>query len=82
MLQRIDLAWQDNSNNEARFLIERWKLSGKKGSQTCGLETTFTVGANVSAYSDTSAGTATCKYRVAAENSTGRSAYAEVNVAP
>src|SRR5207253_116724 len=42
VLLRIDLAWQDNSTNETGFAIERWKLSGKKGAQTCGLETTFT----------------------------------------
>jgi hypothetical protein len=81
-LLRIDLAWQDNSNNEDRFAIERWKLSNKKGVQTCALETTFIVGPNVQAYSDSSATTATCKYRVAAEILAGRSTFAEVNVTP
>ncbi|MEK7404854.1 MAG: Ig-like domain-containing protein, partial [Acidobacteriota bacterium] len=82
VLQRIDLTWQDNSNNEDRFVIERWKLSGGKGRQTCGLEITFNVGANVTQYPDTSATTATCKYRVAAENTAGRSAWAETSVNP
>jgi hypothetical protein len=81
VLLRIDLAWKDNADNETSFTIERSKLSGKKP-QACVFETTFTVGANVQAYSDSSATTSTCKYRVAAKNSTGTSAFAEVSVTP
>jgi len=78
VLLRIDLKWQDNSNNTAtNFIIERWK---KKGTGTCSFETTFTVGGSVTTYGDTSATTSTCKYRVAAKNASGTSDFASVNV--
>jgi hypothetical protein len=84
VLLRIDLKWQDNSNNETNFVIERWK---KKGTGTCSFETTFTIGANTSTsnittFSDTSATTSTCRYRVAAKNASGTSAFASVDVKP
>lgn len=66
---RIDLSWEDNSNNEDVFKIER-KISGGSFSQIA------TVGKNVSSYSDTSCNpdTTYC-YRVRAWNSGGNSSY-------
>jgi len=82
VLLYIDLSWQDNSNNEDNFVIERWKSTSRKGVQTCALETTFTAPANAVSYRDSSAATSTCKYRVAAKNTGGTSAFVEVVVTP
>lgn len=69
---QIDLTWTDNADNESGFKIER-SLNG----------TTFTeidtVGANVTAYSDTTvAESTTYWYRVRAYNGAGNSAYTNV----
>jgi len=66
---RIDLTWQDNSDNESGFSIERRTGSGLY-SQVA------TVGAGVTSYSDTSlSGDTTYYYRVKAYNTAGDSAY-------
>ncbi|MFH1016803.1 MAG: hypothetical protein V1798_01315 [Pseudomonadota bacterium] len=68
---QIVLTWQDNSNNETRFEIERCVGAG------CTNYAPYAqVGANVGTYTDTSvaAGTTYC-YRVRACNSTGCSGY-------
>ena len=66
---RINLAWTDNSNNETGFHIQRATDSGF----TSGLAT-FTVGANVTTYADTSVVASTIYYyRVTAYNSAGDS---------
>ncbi|MGA8849622.1 MAG: fibronectin type III domain-containing protein [Dehalococcoidia bacterium] len=66
---RIDLTWQDNSNNETGFELER-KTGSASYSQI------DTVSANVTSYSDTylSAGT-TYYYRVRAYSDIGNSDY-------
>jgi FtsP/CotA-like multicopper oxidase with cupredoxin domain/cell division inhibitor SulA len=68
---RVAVAWTDNSNNEDTFSLERATNTGF----TAGLQT-FTLFANVTAYSDTAvaAGT-TYYYRVQAVNAIGSSAY-------
>jgi subtilisin family serine protease len=69
---QINLAWTDNSDNEAGFKIER-STDGSNFSQIA------TVGANVTAYSNT--GLARNKlyyYRVRAYNDGGDSAYSNV----
>jgi hypothetical protein len=66
---RIDLAWTDNADNETSFKIER-STDGVNFSQI------GTVGADVTAYSDTTvAESTTYWYRVRASNSAGDSAY-------
>jgi len=66
---RVNLAWTDNSNNETGFHIQRATDSGF----TSGL-TTFTVGANVTTYADTSVVASTIYYyRVTSYNSAGDS---------
>jgi hypothetical protein len=69
---KINLAWQDNSNNETGFKIERKIPQSGTGSYA----EIATVGADVTGYSDTglAAGT-TYFYRVRANNSDGNSAY-------
>jgi len=66
---RIDLTWQDNSNNETGFRIER-------GPQGGGYGEIATVGANTTSYSNTGlvAGTTYC-YRVRAYNAVDNSEY-------
>jgi len=86
VLQRIDVSWSDTSNIEDNFVLERWKMTGKGPNKSCNYETTFTLPAHAGTgtviYADTSATTATCKYRVAARNAAGTSGYAETNVTP
>jgi len=66
---RIDLGWTDNSDNETSFKIER-STNGVNFSQI------DTVGADVTAYSDTTAAESTTYwYRVRASNSGGDSGY-------
>ena len=63
---QIDLSWDDNSDNESNFVIER-KTDG-------GFEIAATVDANVSSYSDVGLDDdTTYTYRVIAKNSDGDS---------
>jgi len=68
---QINLSWQDNSDNESGFQIERMKSSGS-------YSRIATVGAGVTSYSNTrlSADTA-YSYRVKAYNGGGSSDYAD-----
>jgi hypothetical protein len=69
---QIDLAWQDNSDNEDGFAIER-SLDGTNFSSLT------TVGADVTSFSDTTvAESTTYWYRVKAFNGAGDSAYSNV----
>jgi subtilisin family serine protease len=72
----VDLAWQDNSDNEDNFVLERCTVSGKGQSATCGSTVQITVGANTASYHDASVvkGT-TYRYKVKATNSVGDSAF-------
>jgi len=66
----IDLSWQDNSDNETGFKIERKTGAGGKYQQI------VTVGANVIKYSDTGlSGDTTCYYLVRASSDSGDSSY-------
>jgi C1A family cysteine protease len=63
---QIDLSWEDNSNNETGFMIERCAA-------TCSY---ISLGSNVTSYSDTGlTENTTYTYRVKASNSGGDSAY-------
>ena len=67
----IDLAWTDNSNNEAGFKIERCTGSGCNN-----FVQIATVGANVTTYWDTGLSASTAySYRVRSYNSAGDSTY-------
>jgi Chitobiase/beta-hexosaminidase C-terminal domain len=70
-LAQLTLSWNDNSNNESNFEIER-----KTGTSGTYARVTL-VGANANSYVDTTVtrGVTYC-YRVRAVNSTGASAYA------
>lgn len=65
---QINLSWQDNSNNETGFKINR-----KNGIN--GTYSTATVGANVTTYSDSVSPGSTYYYAVYAYNAYGDSAY-------
>ncbi len=66
---QIDLAWTDNSDDETSFKIER-------GTDGINFSQIDTVGANVTAYSDTTAAeNTTYYYRVRASNAFGDSGY-------
>jgi len=66
----IDLSWQDNSDNETGFKIERKTGAGGNYQQIA------TVGANVIKYSDTGlSGDTTYYYRVRAYSDSGDSSY-------
>ena len=68
------LAWRDNSNNEDGFLIQR----ATNFFFTQGL-TTFTVGANVTTFTDTTvAANRLYYYRVRAFNAAGNSAFSNL----
>ncbi|MDD5223713.1 MAG: SUMF1/EgtB/PvdO family nonheme iron enzyme [bacterium] len=68
----VDLAWQDNSNNEDGFKIERKTGSGGTYSLV------YTAGPNVTSYTDTGLSSSTAYYyRVSADNSAGNSGYSD-----
>jgi len=72
---QINLTWQDNSNNEQEFKIER-STDGVNFSQIA------TVGADVTSYPDT--GLIQCttySYRVRAYNAVGNSGYSDISSA-
>ena len=67
---QINLTWQDNSNNETGFKVERAASSTGPWTQIA------TAGANVTSYSNTSLNPSTTYYyRVCAYNSGGNSSY-------
>lgn len=65
------LTWNDNSNNETGFTIER---QTRINNNTWGATTTFTVGANTTLFSQTP-GVGRFRYRVRAFNGAGASAW-------
>jgi fibronectin type 3 domain-containing protein len=68
--QNVNLAWQDNSNNEDQFLIER-SLDGSSGWTQIG-----TASANATTFTDTTTlATTTFYYRVRAYNSFSGGSY-------
>jgi hypothetical protein len=68
------LTWTDNSNNEQGFIVER-KAEACTGTLVAFVQLA-TVGTNVSTFTDSQVteGTTYC-YRVAANNTAGKSAY-------
>ena len=67
---RIDLAWQDNANNESGYRVDR-------STNQVNWTTIANLGANATTYSNTGLSAATTYYyRVSANNSAGSSAYA------
>ena len=73
----INLAWADNSNNEAGFKIERKKVSQAPYTDNdiaSEYQEVASVGANVTVFSDTGLEKATYYYRVKAFTATGISA--------
>jgi large repetitive protein len=65
------VSWKDNSSNETGFRVQRQKLVAGTWTNT----TTYTVGANVTLFSNTP-GRGTFRYRVQAYNAFGSSGYA------
>ena len=76
------LTWDDNSDNEDSFIVQRFKLKGRKNQQSCTLEIEITLPGNATTYVDSGMSSSTCKYTVAAHNNAGTSAPAEFNVKP
>jgi len=69
----ITLSWQDNSNNETGFHLDRWDDNASDWKQIA------TLGANVTSYTDTSVNCGQSnRYRVSAYNAAGWSAASEV----
>ena len=70
---QINLSWQDNSNNETAFIIER-SLNGVNGWSTI-----FTSNSNVTSFSNTGlVANTTYYYRVKSENPAGESIYSAI----
>jgi len=71
---QINLAWTDNAGNETGFYIERCK-----GATCTKFAQIATVGANVTAFSNTKlVANTTYRYRVRAYNASGASAYSNI----
>ncbi len=69
---RINLTWQDNSNNETEFQIWRKGAGGT-------FRKLVTVNANVTSYADTGLTPATTyKYKVRAKNAAGHSLFSNI----
>lgn len=69
----VTLTWNDNSNNETGFVLERGIKSGKGAHATISWSSLGSVGANVKTYTDSGLANGTYQYRVKAVNtSTGR----------
>ena len=68
IVEKVLLAWQDNSTNEDIFMIERCEVVGKGKNKRC-IDTSWTVPKNSTTYSDiTVAGRTTYRYRVKAKS--------------
>jgi subtilisin family serine protease len=82
----VDLTWQDNSNNEDSFVLERCAVEGKGRNKTCAFSLLAVVTANVASYQDNSvAGKTQYRYRAKARNSAGDSGYSnevEITTSP
>ncbi len=75
----VNLAWQDNSNNENNFIIQRCQVVTKGKLTSCGFSVIATVGANVTAFKDNNvARQKTYKYFIQAQNSFGISGASNV----
>jgi fibronectin type 3 domain-containing protein len=74
--RRVHLAWTDNATNETGYTVERCK-----GSTCTAFAKVASLGANATAYDDTSVRSGTTyRYRVVAVNSAGRSVSAAVSI--
>lgn len=71
----VDLSWQDNSDNEDVFVIERCTESGKGKNKACAFSELATVSADTTTYQDGGLSRGTYRYRVKARNTNGDSAY-------
>lgn len=72
---QVNLSWQDNSNNESRFVVQRSENNGLS------YTTVTRVWSNVVTFSDTKVSRGkTYLYRVATENGFGTSAFSNVAV--
>jgi FtsP/CotA-like multicopper oxidase with cupredoxin domain len=69
---RVTLTWTDNANNETGFQIQRSNFANFNA------PTTFTVGANVTTFSQNVSRALDFYYRVRATNATGNSAWSNV----
>jgi hypothetical protein len=75
----VDLSWQDNSDNEDSFVIQRCLLSGRGRNAGCAFSDLASVGANVTTYHDaTVLRNTNYRYRVRAQAGTVGSAYSNV----
>jgi len=70
-----DLTWEDNANNEDAYVLQRFKLSGRKNQQACSLDVEVILAADTTSYTDSGTTTATCRYAVAARNAAGTSTF-------
>ena len=74
--RRVHLAWTDNTTTETGYTVERCK-----GSTCTAFAKVASLGANATAYDDTSVRSGTTyRYRVVAVNSAGRSVSAAVSI--
>lgn len=85
VLMYVRLTWSDMSGNETGFRIERCMETGSGALKTCTYSgaALATVGAGVTAYSDTTAVRGNnYRYRVRSENSYGSSGWVETSTNP
>ncbi|MBI3832236.1 MAG: PKD domain-containing protein [Planctomycetes bacterium] len=64
----VTLTWNDNSNNETGFVLERGVKSGKGANATITWSSLASVGANTTTYANTGVTNGTYQYRVKAVN--------------
>jgi len=74
---KVDLNWQDNTQNESDFVLERCQQLGKRKNRICTYGVLATLAQNAASYTETLS-SGTYQYRLKAINTYGSSSYSNI----